>query len=466
MSKWVKLAVVVAVPVIMLLFPPPTGLSLPAWQLLSVYLGAVVGLVLRPFPEPVIFLAAVAAVSILMKNTQVLEGYAEGVPWLIFCAFMIGTAFIKTGLGLRIAYYLIRVIGRTPLGLGYVATLTDTLLSPAIPSNAARTGGVVFPIIRSIALALDSEPGPSARRIGSYLMVLAYQVSLTTGYFVITGVAPNLLTVKFAATILHVNIDWMMWFYAAIVPAGLMLLLEPYIVYKLYPPELKVIDNKRLAAEGLAKLGPMSGKEKILMTIFVFAIIGWMTGSMTKIDAPIVAIAALAVCVMAGVLAWEDVLSAHGGWNTLIWYGGIMGLASGLQKAKFFDWMAKVLGANLNFSGQDPMLILTALVVISLAIRYFFASGGAYIATMVPLFYTIGYVSHVPVIPLAFGIGFSAVYGSLLTHYGSAAGPIIFSAGYVDQTTWWKIGHVIVLVSALVTLGIGIPYWKLIGLSP
>ncbi len=112
-----------------------------------------------------------------MKNTNsLLLGYSNSVTWLVFSAFMVSSAFIKTGLGRRIAYILIGKFGSSSLGLGYVAAITDLILSPATPSNTARTGGIVYPIFLIIASALGSEPGPSARVFGAYLSLLLYEI--------------------------------------------------------------------------------------------------------------------------------------------------------------------------------------------------------------------------------------------------------------------------------------------------
>lgn len=464
-SKIWRSLICVAVPVIIILLPVPAGLTGGAWKLFAVYVGAILGLMLRPFPEPVVLLTAVSISSLMLNNISIiLGGYANSVTWLVFAAFMVGTAFVETGLGRRIAYILIGKMGRSSLGLGYVAAFTDLALSPATPSNTARTGGIVYPIIRSIAVTLGSEPGPTSRKIGAYLTLTLYQVCLTTGYIFMTALSPNLLMVSFAANILKVQVDWMMWFKAAVVPGMTVLLLIPWVVHKLYPPELTTIDNKALAAKGLAELGPMSIREKILAVLFILAILGWATGTITKFDATAIAICFLAAALIGGVVSWKSLASSESAWTILIWYGGIIGLADGLAKAKFFDWMAKLLANNLSFAGYSPVVILGGLLFFSLIIRYFFASMAAYVTSMIPVFLTIGLVAQVPPLPLIFLICFSAGYGSLLTHYGGAAGAVLFAPGYVDQVTWWKVGAVIVAMSYAINMGIGLPYWKLIGL--
>src|ERR1044072_8400988 len=90
-DSW-KLGVCALVPVIMLLLPVPTGLTREAWHLFAMYLAAILGLMLRPLPEPTVLLAVIAISSVVFKNTStVLAGYSASVVWLPFLAFIICT---------------------------------------------------------------------------------------------------------------------------------------------------------------------------------------------------------------------------------------------------------------------------------------------------------------------------------------------------------------------------------------
>lgn len=465
MNKLSKSLITVAVPLVILLLPVPDDLSVAAWRLFALYIAAILGIMLRPFSDPVILLAVIAISSLWLNNINVaLAGYASTTTWLVFTAFMVGQAFTDTGLGKRIAYVLIGKMGKTTLGLGYVAALTDLVLSPATPSTTARTGGLVYPIFRSIAITLGSEPGPTARRIGAFLSVLLYQISMATGALFVTALATHPMVVSFAKNLLVIDITWMLWAKAMAVPGFIVLAITPYLVYKIYPPEIKQINHKEISSRGIAEIGPMSLQEKILAGLFVLAIIGWSTGSITKINSTAVAIGFVASCLVTRVVSWDSVLKCKGAWSTLIWYGGIISLADGLAKAGFFVWFAKALSKNVSFDGYGTTTVLLSLLVLSLVVRYFFASQAAYVSSLIPVFFTIGLVANVPVFPLALLLGASSVFGSQLTHYGNAVGPVLFGPGYVDQFTWWKIGTIMVIVNCFVYLLIGLPYWKLLGL--
>lgn len=471
-TKMWKLGVLVLIPLIIFLIPPPEGLPLLAWRLFGLYLTAIVGLVLKPYSEPVILLASVAASAVTIGNTavpkeqaikmgQVLSGYQSGTTWLVFAAFTLSAAFVTTGLGKRIAYYLIGKMGSTTLGLGYVTVFLDLLIAPATPSNTARAGGIVFPIINSVASALGSEPGTSPRKAGHYLMVNIYMVTKTTSYMFLTAMAPNALALSMMAPILKIDLSWGQWALAAAVPGLLCLLLTPLIIYFCYPPELKKVNNKEISTKGLQELGPMKQSEKMLAVLFLMALGGWVFSKQLHIDASTVALCVMAAALVINVVSWDDVLKNKGGWNTLIWYGGIIGLSSTLTKAGFFAWLADTLQANLNF-GDHNTLALLAILFLSVAIRYLFASGGAYVAAMVPVFATVGAVAGANPMLLALGLLFSNAYGGAMTHYGGAAAPIIFGAGYNDTKSWWIVGAIIGFGSLIVHCTVGIAWWELL----
>ncbi len=465
-GKLIRAAITILVPVLILLAPVPADLPVAAWKLFAIYIGAILGMMLRPAPEPVVLLVAIAASSIFFKNTAVvLSGFASPTTWLVFSAFLLGQAFIETGLGKRIAFLLIGTrLGRTTLGLGYVAAFTDLIISPATPSNTARTGGLVYPIFRSLAVTLGSEPGPTSGRIGGYLSLLLYQISITTAHAFLTASATNLIITTFAKSILKVDVSWMQWARAITPVALFILMLLPWIVYKLHPPEIKQLDNRTISEGGLAEMGRTTRREKTLACLFVLALVGWATGSITGIDATAIAVGFVAACLITGVVGWNSLVSAKGAWSILMWYGGIIGLAGGLAKAGFFVWLAKVISRNFSFSGYSTFTMLLILLLLSCGVRYFFASLAAFCTTLIPVLLTIGLVANVPKWPLIFLMGAASEFGCLLTHYSNAVAPVLFSPGYVDQAKWWKVGHIVALICGVIYMTLGLGYWKLLGL--
>ena len=463
-DKLWRVAVMAAIVAIAWFGGTPEGLKPEVWQLFGIYLATIVGLVLKPFPVPITVLLGVATSSILLSNTKdVLAGYSNTALWLIFAAFALSVAFGKTGLGHRIAYHLVRAFGSTTLRLGFVTAFLDLILSPATPSNTARAAGIVYPINLSIAEAVGSYPGETAKKAGAYLLQNGYFATKVTSFLFATAMAPNLLALDFITKLTGVSLNWGQWALAMFVPGFIMLMFIPIIGYMYERPSVKEIDNKKIAADGLAELGPMKASEKGLIVIALLAIIGWVLPTFgIKIDATAVAIVAMIATFVCGIISWDDLLKTKAAWNTLIWFGGILGLSSALTKGKFFEWLAKYLEAHMNF-GLDPFMMLILISVISVVVRYFFASGTAYISAMLPVFLIVGINAGIDPTLLAFIMIGTNAYGGSVTHYGAAPGPIIFSAGYNNVKDWWTVGLISAVVCLVLNYVIGIPWWKIAG---
>ena len=488
-KKAIHYLILIAIIASTYIIPTPEGLSVIGWHLFGVYVATIVAIILKPFALPVILLAGVAISSIIIgvtpgeewfdvKNNKMLEialeeedvlnGYKSGTTWLVFAAFAMSTAFVATGLGKRIAYLLIGAFGSTTLRLGYVNACLDLLISPAMPSVTARAGGIIFPIMNSVAVSLGSDPATSPRKAGRYLLLNTYMVVKGTGYLFLTAMAPNTFALQLMEPILHVKFDWGQWFFAASIPGLLCLLLTPLVVYLICPPELKQLDNKAIAKKGLEELGPMTVREKTLLGLFILAVVSWALGKHIGLqEASTTAISIMALLVIFTVVSWDDLLKNKGAWNTLIWYGGILGLSSVLKKAHFFDWLSQFLGEKLAFLGTDHgTLAAVVILFMSVAIRYLFAAGGAYIAAMVPVFSAVGLAAGADPTLLALGLLFSNCYGGALTHYGSGPAPVIYGAGYNDIKSWWIVGAVFAFGSLLIHVTIGFAWWKaLVGMG-
>lgn len=460
-----KALAVIALGAIIWFIPLPQGVSAQAWHLMAIFVATIFGFILQPLP-----IGAVAIISItftalvgVLKPAEALSGFSNTTIWLIVSAFLFAKGFIKTGLGKRIAYMLIRAIGDSTLKLGYTLVLSDFIISPATPSNTARAGGILFPIVRSLCTAFGSEPGSSARKVGSFLMQTAYQGNTITSAMFMTSMAGNPLIALLAAKTLNIQISWGQWALAAIVPGLISMLVVPYFLYKFYPPEVtKTPEAKALATDELIKMGPMSRGEKIVAAVFVGALLLWSTSQYTKLDATVVALMAVCVMLASAVLNWQDVLDEKGAWDTLVWMGSLVGLADYLAKLGFIPWFAKAVSASIAGVAWLPAFII--LTVVYLYAHYGFASLTAHITAMYPAFIAVAVAAGAPPYLVALAIGFMSNLCMSLTHYAAGPSPIYFGAGYVDQGTWWKLGFIVSVINLIIWVGLGSIWWKVLGL--
>ena len=466
-SKLIKIAIIALVTIVLWNIPVPTGLEPDTWHLVALYLGMLVGLITTPFPAPVVTLIIVAFAAMFVDSNILLQGYGNSMSWFICSVTIVCTAFVKTGLGKRIAYNLLLRAGKSTLGLGYTLVLTDLVLSPATGSNTSRTS-IIYPIFQSIAEGTGSYPDKNPRKLGAYLSVLMYTSSQATSGLFLTGMATNAITVSLISEMLGIDLSWGTWFLAAVVPIGIFLLLAPLVIYKVYPPELKSLEEvKPMAEKGLKELGPISLAEKKLFVLFILAVLGWMFGgkiTFLNLGMQIVGFVFLALVLLLDVLTWDDVIAAKGAWNIYIWYGAFFGLATALSSAGFYEWLANALGGVLKLGALNGMLVTVILLAISLAVRYFFVSNSAFVASFYPVLFSLVVTTKANPMVVALLLAFFSPIGALLTHYGNGAGLVSFAPGYVPQNQFWKVGTIMVGVAIVIFMVIGLPYWKLVGL--
>ncbi|PWC10833.1 anion permease [Brenneria roseae subsp. americana] len=448
------------------LIPSPAGLDPKAWQLFAIFVATIVGFMTKPYPMAVIALTAIAVTGLTQTLTpaQTLSGFSDTTIWLICSAFFISRAFLKTGLGNRIAYLFMSMVGKTPLGLAYATTLTNIVLAPVIPSNTARLGGILFPLQLAISLAYDSDPAKgTGRRIGSFLMSNAFQGNLVISAMFLTAMASNPLMVGFARDV-GVEITWGTWALAGAVPGLLCLTILPLILMVVWPPEIKKSpEAAALAKEKLTAMGKITRSEYIMLGVFVGLIGLWTIGDMMfKVNATIAALIGLAILLLTRVLSWSDLAAEKGAWNTLIWFSALVMMANFLNKLGLIPWMSEQLAGYV--SGFDWYAAFILLCVIYVLAHYFFASATAHVASMYPAFLGVILAVGTPPVLGVLGLCFASNLMGGITHYGLGSGPIFYDSGYIPLRPFWLLGLLFCVVFLTIYLGIGPIWWRMVGL--
>lgn len=466
LKRLIVLLSVVLLAVILWLIPPPSGVQPRAWHLLAIFVATIVGIITKPFPMGAIALFGIAATALsgTLTISQALSGFGNSTIWLIVVAFFISRGFIKTGLGSRIAYLFMAALGKKTLGLSYGLIATDLVLSPAIPSNTARAGGIVFPLVKASAKAYGSEPDDgTARKIGAFLMQAAFQGNVVTSAMFLTAMAANPLAAKLAAG-MHIDVSWGEWALAASVPGLASLVFIPLLLYWIYPPEIKETPGaSQLAREKLAEMGKMHRDEWVMLGVFFLLLLLWILGDqLARIDSATTALFGLSVLLIANVLTWKDILREEGAWDTLVWFAALVMMASFLNELGLIPWFTK--SAQGMVGGVNWGVAFLILCLLYFYSHYLFASQTAHVSSMYAAFLSVSVAVGTPPLLAALVLGFLSNLFSSLTHYGSGPAPVIFGAGYVELGTWWKLGALTGVINLLIWLVVGGLWWKIIGI--
>lgn len=435
-------------------------------HLFAIFVTTIVGIIVKALPMGAVAMIGIAVTALTgtLGIADSMSGFSDVVIWLIVLAFFISRGFIKTGLGARIAYTFMALLGKRTLGLSYGLAATDLVLAPAIPSNTARGGGIVMPIMASLARAYGSNPGDaSARKMGSFLTLTAYQVNCITSAMFLTAMAANPLAQKLAGD-LKVNITWGGWALAALVPGVVALLLVPFLIYRLHRPEITETPEAVEMAKGhLRDLGPIKRQEWMMLGVFVMLLVLWIFAKqLGDLNPTTSALVGLAVLLLSGVLNWEDIKAETGAWDTLVWFAALVMMASFLNKLGMVPWFSKTMGGMVAGKGWIAAFLVLALVYFYS--HYFFASNTAHVASMYAAFLGVSIVAGAPPVLAALVLAFFSNLFAGMTHYGTGPAPVLFGTGYVELGTWWRTGLIVSVVNILIWVGLGGLWWKVLGL--
>jgi DASS family divalent anion:Na+ symporter len=463
-TPWGRWAVVL-IPGALLFFVPLPGLNQAQSHLLGIFVATIIALVAQPVPMGVSVLIAMTLLALThtLPPAKVLSGFSNVTVWLIFTAFLFARSVTATGFGMRVGYLFIKQFARSPLTLGYSIAAAGVALAPFIPSDTARGGGIIFPVTRSVALNFSSEPGPTAGRIGTYLMLTAFHATYTASAIFLTGMAANPLIAEFAYKIGHVELTWMRWFSGSVVPGFLSLLIVPWLLFRFFKPEIEdMAPARELARSELERIGPLKREEKWLMAIMLGVMIGWVTSPWHGIPNTFVALAGLSSLLLVRVMTWDDLLAEHKAWDALIWFAPLVMMADSLNETGVIKYLSEKLFRVMQ--GWPWPLVLLGLVVAYVYVHYSFASMTAHITALYPGFLAAALAGGVPPLLAALPLAYFSNLNAGITHYGTGSAPVYFGAGYVKQGDWWRIGFLISIVNLIIWMGVGIWWWKLIGL--
>jgi len=464
--KWKGFILPLVIGCVLWLLTPfkPIAISIVAWHLFAIFVATIIACITKPVPMMAVTLigVTVATVTGIFTMDEVTAGFGNSTSWMVAMCMFMAAGFIKSGLGKRIAYLFVKLFGKRTLSLAYALSLVDAVLAIGIPSNNARVNGIMYPIIDNLSREMGSDPKKGTqRKLGSFLIFNEYEINNVTSGLFLTGLAGNMVAVGLAK-MQGITVTWMQWFMAASVPGLLSLLVIPFVLYKIYPPEIKETPNAaNWAEQKLQGIGKMTVSEKIMAMTFILAIVLWLVGAKIGIDATEVSFIAVVVLLITGVLNTKDLLNESFAWNILVWLSVIMLMSKKLMTLGFFPWFSKTLGTML--SGMNWVLVLIILFLAYFYLHYMFPSVSTQISALYTGFLSIAIGAGVPHVLATLMLAFGGSINLSTTPYSAGPAALLSSTGYVSNKDWWRLSAIIGVIFNAIWLGGGLLWTKLIG---
>jgi DASS family divalent anion:Na+ symporter len=438
--------------------PIPAGLTAPAWHLFAIFIAAIVCVLLGSFPLLTASMIAVAAVVLTETITpaQAFSGFANTSVLLVVIAFIVAQAVVKSGLGRRISLLMVSRFGGSALGLAYSIVLTDAAIAPAFPSNTAR-GGVLFPIVLSVAKGAGSEPDePEGRRLGGYLMFCAMASLAVSSALWLTATSCNPIGVQIAQKV-GVEIGFGNWLLASSVPTLVAIAMLPLLVAKIFSPGVGATPEAPIAArKDLASMGALSRDEWITSVTFVVMVAGWVFGNALHLNTTAVAFMGFGVLLVTGVLTLDDIAKQGDTLATFLWLAVLFALSAQLNELGFMGYVGERLASRLG--GLSWPLLYIILISLYVSLHYLFVSQTSQVLALLAVFLDVGIRGGVPAPLMAPGLLFASSYFSVITPQGGSQNIIFVASGYLKQRELYRLGLITTIAFMAVYLLIGTPW--------
>ncbi|UCF81501.1 MAG: DASS family sodium-coupled anion symporter [Acidobacteriota bacterium] len=459
-----RLAVCLAIGAAAWVVPAPEGLTAAGWHVLGVFAATIASFVIRPLPMGAMVLLGLIALSVTgtLPYKSMLEAFGNITVWLVVAAFLLAGAVGRTGFGRRIALGFMAFLGRSTLGLGYSVCASEVVLGPIVPSNTARGGGIIAPIIRSLCVELNSHPSEQPERAGRYLTLVGAHANLVTAAMFLTGMAANPLLKAAAEDVFQIDFGFCTWAIGALVPGLVSLGLLPLLMYKLSPPTLK---DSRAAQEkarsDLKAMGRWTRGQIVMAAVFVLLLVLWSTKPIHGMGTGLVAWLGVCILLVSGTEGWQDVTGNARAWDTLFWLGGLLAMAGALKSEGVVGWFAQAMQDQVAGLGSITLVLILALI-------YFYSMYGfsmltAHISALATAFFAIAASAGAPPMLTIALLAYFSNLCACTTNYSTGPVIIYFGLGYVPSQSWFKVGALVSLFHLAVWLGVGMAWWKILG---
>ena len=368
---------------VIVLLIPFSGLSPEGHKALAVLAWIIVVLISKCLPAMLanILFAILIILSGVLNQGSFLSAFGTSPFILVLSLSVVALGMSRTNLGARIAYTLIRLVGKTPALLVLAIMLTGTLLSTLIVNLPALLA--VCPIILSVLKELGEQPGQS--RLGKAMFLGLAWAGGIGGLVLVSsnGINPATIGAFTAATEGAMTITYAQWAIIGI-PMAVIMLIPSWIFLCLWfhIGKSSATLDPRMAKQRLAELGPMKGDEIRYIVILVGMIALFFLGGNWGIQPPTVALIALAVMLLPkiGLVDFDDA-QKNINWSMLFQVGFFVGFAGAVANTGLGQWIADIF---VGWATGGNLLFLLLVVCVLGHFATFIVPGGGAAIMLIP----------------------------------------------------------------------------------
>ena len=235
----------------------------------------------------------------------------------------------------------------------------------------------------------------------------------------------------------------------------LMIAISYFVLLKMFPnKQVKFTASKDIINSELQKLGPMSGKEKMVLVIFGVTVFLWVFRTLINKIFPDLGLSDTIISIMAAVslfaipynlkkgdfiIHWKD--TSKLAWGILILFGGGLALAKGMSVSGIVDVVSNAIATS------DISILLTAsLLIVLMLFMTELMSNVALVAVLAPVVAGIAIGLEIPILYLLIPVTMASSCAFMLP-MATPPNAIVFASGYIKVHEMARVGIILNLIA-------------------
>ncbi len=443
--------------IIILAMPLPTGLNPAGKKALAVFALSLSFWLSQALPLAVTALLGISLLPLLgaLDLNHTFSLFGNKAIFFILGALILAAGLYQTGLGSRIAFYIIKSAGKSPRKLLVGILFSAGLLSCLMPEHAVAA--LLFPVILEIAGSLNIKPLES--NYGKLLFLTMAWGTVIGGITTYLGGARNLLAVGLLEANYGITIGFFEWVKYAWPLPFLMLGIYALLINYYFKIDIENIEEAyQTLKDKQQKAGQLNLREKKL-TIILFAVIFSWLFLANYINIAVTALLGGVIMVAAGVIEWQEI-EEYVNWGVIVMYGGAIVIASSLVETGVTEWLAQSFFADLKLPG----LLFVIFIALFTSILTEGVSNVAAVAVILPLSFSVAEAYQLNPVMITLTVALSGGLAFLLP-MGTPPNAIAYAAGYYRIQDAVKWGLFLKIIGWFIYILLVKFYWPMVGLE-
>ena len=395
------------------------------------------------------------------KFPKAASGFTTPVVFLCLAAFLFAALMQAAGLDRRIALGLLnKVKVKTVNGVIWAMFGANILLSFIIPAANARAA-TLLPVVNGITKLFGDTPEEQAGKKAIVIQTLVYG-SMISGMMIMTAHLPNLVLVGLFESELALSLSYFDWFKLQWPYLGMFVLTQWWVQYYFKTRGVGIQGGFQSVQTQYRELPKTSQTEWLILAVFAFIALMWMTEDWHKIKSHNSALIGLSVLFLPGLFGfkWQEVQDRTI-WGTFLLLGGALSMSAAMGASGLAQWLSDII--HPFAIGHPWWMILLILMVGTHIIRLGMLSNVAAITLLAPIL--IALAPKLGLHPVAFTmlISDTDTFAYILPTQITAA-VIAYSSGTFSTSDYAKVGWVSVVIAIAYGILIMAPWYAFMGI--